>query len=313
IHAQAMNVVGVWEEQHDPLLLHARLIHIDGERKFFPEAEPWAYPNLERSPDPHWPSIPASQLQCDVGRFEGTLTELAAFVSFLSQWAGDSPLTPTESVAHFIPIPLPAWRLLEMDEPEDVVGVHDNVPGEYDIPFEPEALPTEQDEAPRLDDLPPSVSEWLEASPGDWDKDYSAEEERSGDLLVASLDDGAEWEADTGHDDQLYFGKPAYRYMPDSDVLAASELYTQVIMPTWEAHKNAPWYYINQPMQSAQASVTINVDAVEIVTFRLTDLHDPDFEPYIDLGIGYIVFNRAALRDYIALLKHHIEQRQRTR
>ncbi|MGZ6391257.1 MAG: hypothetical protein ACXWQZ_18620, partial [Ktedonobacterales bacterium] len=66
IHAQAMNVVGVWEEQHDPLLLHARLIHIDGERKFFPEAEPWAYPNLERSPDPHWPSIPASQLQCDV-------------------------------------------------------------------------------------------------------------------------------------------------------------------------------------------------------------------------------------------------------
>lgn len=306
VRAHAINVVGVWEEQHKSLLLHVRLMHFDTDRTIFPAVAPWAYPHYEQPPDAWWPSAPASQLERGFG-FAGSPSDLAAFVSFLGEWAGEPVVVPAESVDHFMPAPLPAWRLLGMQVRDDAAYKEDATLDDNVKPFASEILPTEQEE-------PSWISDWLEVSPDDWEDDSS--EEGSGEWFSETPesppDDEAQWASDVGSDGFLYFGEPAYQYIPDADIPTATTLYTLVIMPTWEACEGATWYAVMKTVEPDGEWGTINVDAVEIHTFRLADLHDPDFEPYIDSGIADIVFNRAALRDYIALLKHYIERHQRT-
>lgn len=88
--------------------------------------------------------------------------------------------------------------------------------------------------------------------------------------------------------DTLYSEDPCYRYEPDPDIPPAASRVAVVTLPDWQERRNGtPIGYLG------------------FLVFERSRFEDPDFDPYIEYGLGYITFNAGALRDLIVLLRRH--------
>jgi hypothetical protein len=107
--------------------------------------------------------------------------------------------------------------------------------------------------------------------------------------------------------EELYFGEPSYTYIPSLDAPAGSEL-AIVCMPTWQrADEAVTWGGRPRLRQDPQQGLIV-ADAFSVVSHRLEDLRDPDFDPYLEVGLGYIDLGRPALQELLELLQQHIDE-----
>ena len=78
-------------------------------------------------------------------------------------------------------------------------------------------------------------------------------------------------------------------------------------MPTWQrAGEDVTWGGRPRLRQDPQLGLQV-ADAFSIVSHRLEDLRNPDFDPYIELGMGYIDLDRPALQELLELLQQRID------
>jgi hypothetical protein len=88
--------------------------------------------------------------------------------------------------------------------------------------------------------------------------------------------------------DTLFSEDPCYRYQPDADIPAAESRVAVLSLPDWQERSN-----------------DIPIGYLGFLVFDRSRFADPDFDPYIEYGLGYITLNAGALRDLIGLLRRH--------
>lgn len=96
------------------------------------------------------------------------------------------------------------------------------------------------------------------------------------------------WPPDPDH---LFTADPCYRYYPDADIPNGANVVAVVSPPKWESSADGPL-----------------IGYVGFTVFEREQFLNPDFDPYIEYGLGHITLNAGALRDLVVLLRHHTLQ-----
>jgi hypothetical protein len=305
LHGLGWSVLGVWEIRHDPLLLRVRPLWITQEQVAYQHLQrqqiegqltEWRTTAGDTPLDLSW-TLSYQPLQDAPSSYWCTPGDLQALVGFLAEWLGEDATFPAQpSPLHFRLMTNP-WSdessdsddLLEFDEPEPWVEVPVEEPPE-------DTTPWPRDEDRWEPDIPAAA---LPGEEPDWEfVDPPELSQEVGEPLPP-------W---TWDPEELYFSVPAYTYIPSPDLPGASELYTLVGMPTWQRAREAePWQRRTRIRREPQLGM-VEVDLFSVVSYRLEDLRDPNFDPYIEPGVGYIELDRSALQELLALLQQQIDQ-----
>lgn len=88
--------------------------------------------------------------------------------------------------------------------------------------------------------------------------------------------------------DQLFTAEPCYKYYADADVSGAGTQVAVLTLPKWRTEgTSGPRGYLG------------------FLVFERDQYDDPDFDPYIEYGLGHIAFNASGLRDFVVLLRRN--------